>query len=105
VLLLLARNAEEIAYADELRASGARIIARLADGSVPPSFFMPAGNGPGAVHAPGTRLDGAALQDLVPDIADRTVYVSGSPASVASLRRAARKAGARHVHVDSFSGY
>jgi ferredoxin-NADP reductase len=105
VLLLLARNAEEIAYADELRASGARIIARLADGSVPPSFFMPAGNGPGLVHAPGTRLDGAALQDLVPDIADRTVYVSGSPASVASLRRAARKAGARHVHVDSFSGY
>jgi ferredoxin-NADP reductase len=105
VLLLLARNADEIAYADELRASGARIIARLADGSVPPSFITPAGNSTAAGHGPGARLDGAALQALVPDIADRTVYVSGSPSSVASLRRAARKAGARHVHVDSFSGY
>ena len=105
ILLLLARNAEEIAYADELRASGARIIARLADGSVPPSFITPAGSSAGGGDAPQARLDGAALQALVPDIAERTVYVSGSPASVASLRRAARKAGARHVHVDSFSGY
>lgn len=115
ILLLLARNAEEIAYADELRASGARIIARLADGAVPPSFITPAGSstaGNGIAgditasgRAAGERLDAAALQALVPDITDRTVYVSGAPSSVASLRRAARKAGARHVHVDSFSGY
>lgn len=96
VLLLLARNSDEIAYASELQASGARILARLADGSVPPSFMTDAGTG---------RLDGESLAALVPDIAARTVYVSGSPASVASLRRAARTAGARHVHVDSFSGY
>lgn len=97
VLLLLARNSAEIAYATELQASGARILARLADGSVPPSFITDTGNR--------GRLDGSALLDLVPDIAERTVYISGSPASVASLRRAARKAGARRVHVDSFSGY
>jgi hypothetical protein len=41
----------------------------------------------------------------VPDIGDRTVLVSGSPASVRSLRAAARAAGARRVHVDSFAGY
>ncbi len=97
VLLLLARNAEEIAYATELEASGARVIARLADGSAPPSFMSDAG-------AEG-RLDGESLARLVPDIAGRAVYVSGSPASVASIRQAARQAGARRVRVDSFSGY
>jgi len=97
VVLVLARNSAEISYATELQASGARILARLADGSVPPSFITDAGYG--------GRLDGPSLRDLVPDIAERTVYVSGSPASVASLRIAARKAGARRVHVDSFSGY
>jgi ferredoxin-NADP reductase len=105
VLLLLARNAGEIAYARELEASGARIVARLADGSTPPSFITDAAAAVAAGTAPGSRLDGPLLRALVPDIADRTVYVSGSPASVASLRRAARKAGARRVHVDSFSGY
>lgn len=116
VLLLLARNSEEIAYAAELEASGARIIARIADGSVPPPFIVDAraavsagtstsGSAGTNGGTPSARLDGAGLKALVPDIADRTVYVSGSPASVASLRHAARSAGARRVHVDSFSGY
>jgi ferredoxin-NADP reductase len=98
-LLYLARNAAELGYVEELERSGARILARLADGSAPPSFMQDAGAaGPG-------RLDGAALKELVPDIAGREVYVSGSPASVRSLRAAARSAGARRIHVDSFSGY
>ncbi|UZX03840.1 oxidoreductase [Arthrobacter sp. CDRTa11] len=116
VLLLLARNAEEIAYAEELKNSGAKILARLADGSAPPPFItdagtitgsrMDSGNGAsGETAARGSRLDAASLQALVPDIGEREVYVSGSPASVASLRGAAKKAGARRVHVDSFAGY
>jgi ferredoxin-NADP reductase len=96
VLLYLAKNAAELAYAEELERSGARILARLADGSAPPSFMQDAGSG---------RIDGTALKALVPDIGDRTVLVSGSPASVRSLRSAARAAGARRVHVDSFAGY
>jgi ferredoxin-NADP reductase len=111
VLLLLARNAAEIAYARELEGCGARMVARLADGSIPPSFIADAGNladagaaGPGGVASP-PRLDGTSLRALVPDIAERTVYVSGAPSSVASLRRAAREAGARRVRVDSFAGY
>jgi glycine betaine catabolism B len=71
------------------------------DGSVPPDFIEDAG----ALLAPGTRLDGHALQRLVPDIGQRRVFISGSPASVGSLRRAARHAGARRIHVDSFAGY
>ncbi|MFF1251299.1 FAD-dependent oxidoreductase [Pseudarthrobacter sp. NPDC058329] len=98
VLLVLARSADELAYADELKAAGIRVVARIADGSEPPSHIT-------AFPADGARVDGEALKALVPDIAGREVYVSGSPASVASLRRAARQAGARRVHVDSFSGY
>ncbi|HEX9227966.1 MAG TPA: oxidoreductase, partial [Arthrobacter sp.] len=65
-------------------------------GSSPPAFMQDAG---------AARIDGAALKELVPDIAGRDVYVSGSPASVRSLRTAARRAGARRIHVDFFSGY
>lgn len=101
ILLYLARNASELAYAPELKDSGARIIARLADGSAPPDFIEDGG----AVGGSGARLDGQSLQRLVPDIARRRVFVSGSPASVGSLRRAARQAGARRIHVDSFAGY
>lgn len=101
VLLYLARNASELAYAAELEKSGARIIARLADGSAPPDFIEDAGTHLG----PGARLDGPSLKRLVPDIARRRVFISGSPASVGSLRRAARQAGARRIHVDSFAGY
>jgi len=102
VLLLLARTAGEVAYADELRNSGIRVLVRLADGSVPPAGLaaVPAG-GPGA----GGWLDGKGLAELVPDIGRRDVYVSGSPASVQALRRAAREAGARRVRADSFWGY
>jgi glycine betaine catabolism B len=103
VLLLLARDADEISYASELEMSGARILALVADGSAPPSFITDAR--PAISGGAGDRLDGPGLQALVPDIAGRSVYVSGSPASVASLRRAAKAAGARRIHVDSFSGY
>ena len=96
VLLYLARTAGELAYAEELERAGVRVIARLSDGSSPPAFMQDAG---------AARIDGAALKELVPDIAGRDVYVSGSPASVRSLRTAARRAGARRIHVDSFSGY
>lgn len=98
ILLLLAPTADEVAYADEVRESGIRVLVRLADGSEPPLDFT-------TVPADGARLNAEILQALVPDIRGREVYISGSPASVSSLRRAARKAGARRVHVDSFSGY
>jgi ferredoxin-NADP reductase len=71
-------------------------VARLADGSAPPDFMEDAGT---------RRIDSAALKELVPDIGGREVFVSGSPASVRSLRAAAHGAGARRIHVDSFTGY
>jgi ferredoxin-NADP reductase len=101
VLLYLAKSTAELAYADTLEQSGARVIARLSDGSAPPPFMEDAGK----VSRPPARLDGAALKELVPDIASRDVFVSGSPASVRSLRSAARSAGARRIRTDSFAGY
>ena len=102
VLLVLARDAGEVAYEEELRSSGVRVLVWLADGSEAPVGLAPATAG--HPEAKG-RLDGQALAALVPDISRRDVYVSGSPASVAALRRAARQAGARRVRTDSFSGY
>ncbi|SEI54156.1 Ferredoxin-NADP reductase [Arthrobacter sp. yr096] len=96
VVLYLAKGRDELACVEQLEASGARVIARLADGSTPPSFMLDAGN---------ARIDAGRLKELVPDIAGREVFVSGSPASVDSLRAAARGAGAHKVRVDSFAGY
>jgi glycine betaine catabolism B len=96
VVLYLAKSRNDLAWLDQLEASEATVIARLADGSTPPEFMLDAGT---------ARIDAARLKQLVPDIADREVFVSGSPASVDSLRSAARGAGARRVHVDSFAGY
>jgi ferredoxin-NADP reductase len=96
VVLYLAPSAAELAGSDVLEASGARVIARLSDGSPPPSFMHDAGR---------SRIDGDSLRALVPDVAERDVYVSGSPANVDALRSAARQAGARRIHVDAFAGY
>lgn len=102
VLLYLAPGADELAGAEVLASSGARVIARLGDGSAPPEFMQDARR---MLDNGKARIDGVALRELVPDIARRTVYVSGSPARVAALRRAARDAGARRVRVDAFAGY
>ncbi|WP_284987027.1 oxidoreductase [Arthrobacter sp. fls2-241-R2A-172] len=96
VVLYLAKSRTELAGTSQLEASGAKVIARLADGSAPPEFMHDAGT---------SRIDAGRLKELVPDIAEREVFVSGSPSSVDSLRAAARGAGARRVHVDSFAGY
>ncbi|WP_426003239.1 FAD-dependent oxidoreductase [Paenarthrobacter sp. NyZ202] len=96
VVLYLAKGRDELASCDALEASRARVIARLADGSTPPAFMHDAGP---------SRIDGTRLKELVPDVSGRDVYISGSPASVESLRAAARSAGARRVHIDSFAGY
>ncbi|MGO4582716.1 FAD-dependent oxidoreductase [Arthrobacter sp. 2RAF6] len=96
VVLYLAPSAAELAGSDVLAASGARVIARLSDGSPPPSFMHDAGR---------SRIDGDSLRELIPDVAERDVYVSGSPANVDTLRSAARHAGARRIHVDAFAGY
>lgn len=113
VLLVLARTTEDVPYADELDRTGIRTIIRTADSSSADSSgansssagLSSADRDQSGTAAAAGRLDAAELVALVPDIDGREVYISGAPASVASLRTAARQAGARHVHTDSFAGY
>lgn len=53
----------------------------------------------------GTLETAGLLAAAVPGLADREVMVSGSPASVSTVRRQARAAGVRRVRTDTFLGY
>ncbi|WP_308196830.1 FAD-dependent oxidoreductase [Sinomonas terrae] len=95
-LLASVPNPTELAFADVLRASGARVVVRMSDGGAPADFAEDAGSAP---------FTAARLRELVPDIDSRTAYVSGPPSFVGAVAREVREAGARHVRRDAFSGY
>ncbi len=95
VLVYLVKDAAELPFRDEISASGVPVVlagpTRTDD---LPDGWAWAGDDP---------LDEAALRRVVPDLAERHAYVSGSPAAVAQLTAAV--AGARSVTTDAFSGY
>jgi glycine betaine catabolism B len=88
---------EELAYRDQLVASGARVIV------VAPT--KPARFPKGWTYAGASRLDAETLAALVPDVSARHAYVSGPPALVDDLRAILRAVKARRVTTDYFSGY
>lgn len=88
---------EELAYRDQLVASGARVIV------VAPT--KPAELPKGWTYAGADRLDAETLAALVPDVSARHAYVSGPPALVDDLRAILRAVRARRVTTDYFSGY
>jgi NAD(P)H-flavin reductase len=45
------------------------------------------------------------VRRLVPDLTERTVYLSGPNAMVADTARLLRRAGVRRIVTDYFSGY
>ncbi|MDQ4502035.1 oxidoreductase [Sinomonas sp. ASV322] len=96
VFLISVPSADELAFADVLKASKARVIVRTSDGDAPPPFAEDAGP---------ALFSAARLRELVPDIAERTAYVSGPPSFVGAVAPALRHAGARRVRRDAFSGY
>ncbi|MEA5456080.1 oxidoreductase [Sinomonas sp. JGH33] len=96
VLLASVPSADELAFADVLKASKIRVVVRTSDGGAPPSFAEDAGPAP---------FGAARLRELVPDIATRIAYVSGPPSFVGAVAPALRRAGARRVRRDAFSGY
>jgi ferredoxin-NADP reductase/Na+-translocating ferredoxin:NAD+ oxidoreductase RnfD subunit len=88
---------DDLAYAEQLEKAGCRVA--IASAEKPPT--LPAGwtwIGP-------DRLSGETLLTVVPDAAARDVFLSGPPSMVAALKKALRKAGARHIHTDVFVGY
>ncbi|PKK15028.1 ferric reductase-like transmembrane domain-containing protein [Thermomonospora sp. CIF 1] len=91
VLLYLARRPEDLALRAELEEI--------------------AGRRPGRVHcfvdepaAHSCPLTTCALRRLVPDVADRDVYLCGPPGMMQAVIRALRRAGVRrrHIHYESF---
>lgn len=88
---------EELAYRDQLVASGARVIV------VGPS--APADLPAGWEYAGARRVDDELIRDTVADVVDRHAFVSGPPALVTGARRALRQERARRITTDYFSGY
>lgn len=97
VVVYSVRSADELAYSDEIEASGVTVLVVAPNAPA----RLPAGwSYLGAGH-----LDATMLTDRVPRLTSRTAYVSGPPAMVRSLRRDLRALGVRRVKSDFFSGY
>jgi ferredoxin-NADP reductase len=95
VLVYVASDAAELAYRDEIEASGARVIVFTRD--------RPADLPPHWEWAQGVRLDADGLLRVVPDIASRHAYISGPAGLIADLAPALERA--RSITTDAFSGY
>lgn len=95
VLVYVASDSSELAYRDEIEASGARVVVFTRD--------RPADLPAHWVWAQGVRLDADGLLRMVPDIASRHAYISGPAGLIAELAPALEKA--RSITTDAFSGY
>ena len=91
----LTLSESELAFRDELTASGVPVIVFTRDQPADlPRHWM---------WARGVRLDAEGLLRVVPDIAARHAYISGPPGLIAELAPALEKA--RSIVTDAFSGY
>ncbi|MDR6142226.1 ferredoxin-NADP reductase [Microbacterium foliorum] len=95
VLVYVASDSSELAFRDELAATGARVIIFTRD--------EPANLPTHWTWAQGARLDAAGLERHVPDIGERHSYISGPPRLIADLAPALQKA--RSLTTDAFAGY
>ncbi|AZC14360.1 flavodoxin reductase [Microbacterium sp. ABRD28] len=95
VLVYVASDAAELAFRDEIAASGVPVIVftRGAPADLPPHWRW----------ARGVRLDADGLLGVVPDISARHAFVSGPAGLIAELAPALRRA--RSLTTDAFSGY
>ena len=95
VLVLAASSAAELAYRDELAATGVPVLVCTPNEptDLPPHWRW---NGGAALTADG-------LHTLIPDLGRRHALISGAPAVIADLMPALRAA--RGLTTDAFAGY
>ncbi len=95
VLVYVASEASELAFRDELEATGVSVIVFTRDEprDLPRHWSW----------ARGVRLDADGLTKVVPDISARHAYISGPPRLIADLAPALERA--RSLTTDAFSGY
>ncbi|WP_106814661.1 FAD-dependent oxidoreductase [Microbacterium timonense] len=95
VLVYVASDSSELAYRDEIEASGADVVVFTRDRPADlPAHWQ---------WARGVRLDADGLLRVVPDIGARHAYISGPAALIADLAPALERA--RSITTDAFSGY
>jgi predicted ferric reductase len=89
LLLYRARSADELLFREELEAIAARRVARI-------GYVLGAGR---------DRLSSAELRRMVPDLADRDVFVCGPPALMTAVRGELRAVGLppEQLHEERFS--
>ncbi|TBN57741.1 oxidoreductase [Glaciihabitans arcticus] len=97
VVIYAVAAGEELVYAEQLTASGARVLVVCPE----PPVALPEG----WEYLGSRRIDADLLREAVPDLADRHAFVSGPPALVTGVRQALRTEKARRVTTDYFSGY
>lgn len=95
VLVYVASDSSELAYRDDLAASGIPVIVFTRDrpDDLPAHWTW----------ARGVRLDAEGLVGVVPDISSRHAYISGPAGLIADLAPALERA--RSITTDAFSGY
>jgi len=95
VLVYVAAEANELAFRDELAATGVRTVVFTRDEPADlPAHWMWAG---------GVRLDADGLERTVPDLGSRHAFISGPPRLIADLAPALQKA--HGLTTDAFAGY
>jgi ferredoxin-NADP reductase/Na+-transporting NADH:ubiquinone oxidoreductase subunit NqrB len=95
VLVYVASDAAELAYRDEIEASGVHVVVFTRDRPADlPAHWQ---------WAQGVRLDADGLVRVVPDIGARHAYISGPAGLIAELAPALERA--RSITTDAFSGY
>jgi ferredoxin-NADP reductase/Na+-transporting NADH:ubiquinone oxidoreductase subunit NqrB len=95
ILVYVASDASELAYREDIEASGIPVIVFTRD--------RPADLPANWMWARGVRLDAEGLMRVVPDIASRHAYISGPAGLIADLSPALERA--RSITTDAFSGY
>ncbi|REC98127.1 ferredoxin-NADP reductase [Microbacterium sp. AG157] len=95
VLVYVVSEAAELAFRDEIAASGIPVVVFSRD----EPLDLPTG----WVWAGPDRVDAEGLFRTVPDIAQRSAYVSGPPRLIAALAPALAKA--KSLTTDAFAGY
>ncbi|MGN6446333.1 FAD-dependent oxidoreductase [Amnibacterium sp.] len=97
LLVDLVPAADEVVYLPELAATGVRVLLVCSDAAALPPL-------PEHWHV-ATAFDAAALAAVLPDPAERTAFVSGSPRFLRTARAVLTQAGVRRIRTDAFAGY